>query len=183
MFKLFKNIFGEWILVPFESPGLSIVALIIVALLGAKFFALAGAEIILPFLLAFVAPLILGGVCVKFSISPYWLCVLHCFFIQRFMDVIAKNAIKGNPEGLGLINIIILFMVLIIGCGELILISGEAGFPIFFVIFVTNFLYYLSTAIHVISFIDALTVWSLIIQIIMAVISQIVIMYYKNKSK
>ena len=183
MFKLFKNFFGEWILVPFDSPGLAIVALIVVALFGVKFFVLAGVEIILPFLLAFVAPLILGGVCEKFSISPYWLCILHCFFIQRFMDVIAKNAIKGNPEGLGLINIIILFMVLIIGCGELIFISREEGFPIFFVIVVTNFLYYLSTAIYVISFIDTLTIWSLIVQIIMAVISQIVIVHDKNKSK
>lgn len=183
MFKLFKNFSGEWILVPYDNPGLTAIAFIVILLLGAKFFALAGFDVILPILLAFVVPFFLIGLCNKLFISTYWLCILHACFIQKFIDVIVSNAIKGNPEGLGLINIVLLLIFLIIGLGLLYFISGDNGFPIFFVIAITNAMYYLSAALYKISFIDKVVTYSLYIQIILAIINQIVIIKNKSNSK
>ena len=181
MFKFIKDFFGGWILVPVEDIGSSFIVLILLCVVGGSFLELVGPIIIIPAFFAFIAPILLGTLCDKFSISCYWLDILHCFAIQRLIDLVASNAIYENPKNLGLINMILLFMILLIACGELVFISGDDGFPIFFVIVCTNLIYYFSTAIYRIPYIETIVIISFAIQIVMAVISQLIIIHDNKK--
>lgn len=183
MFKLVRGFFDKWFLVPFDSPGLSVLGLVIVGLLSAKFFELSGPAIILPAILAFLIPFLASGLCDKLFISRCWLCVLHGYFIQRLIDAVTVNAINGNPQGLGLINLVFLFILLLIGCMFLISLASDGGFLIFFVILVTNGLYYLSRAVHEIKFMSSIAAYSIIIQVIIVVISQILLLRKKSKQE
>lgn len=183
MFKLIKSFSGEWFLIPFESPGITLIGFLIIGLLTAKFFELSGPAIIIPILLAFVVPMLVYGICKKLYMSPFWLCILHGVFIRKFIDAVSKNAITGNPQGLGLINIILLFVMLILACAFLISIATDNGFPIFFVIIITNVLYFLSAAIYEIGVISQIVFYSTIVQVIIAVIAQILLIRESIKNK
>ena len=175
MFKFIKDFFGEWVIVPFESPGLTIICFVILGLLGVKFVELSGPGVILPLIIAFVVPLLLFGLFEKKNISTFWLCLVHGFFIRIYIDVVVKNAIKGNPQGLGLINLLFLFMLLLLAILFLIFLASDDGFIMFFIITITNALYFLSEALHEIPFVPQLVIWSTIIQIIAAAVSQVMI--------
>ena len=181
MFKLIKNFFGEWIIVPFESPGLTIVCVVILGLLGAKFVELSGPGVILPLVIAFIVPLLLFGLFEKKNISTFWLCLVHGFFMRTYIDVVTQNAIKGNPQGLGLFNMLFLFMILLLAVLFLIFLASDDGFIMFFIITITNALYFLSEALYEIPFVPQLVIWSTIIQIIIAAVSQIMIIRRNNK--
>lgn len=185
MFKFIKGFSDEWIAIPFDSPGPTLLGFVLIGWLASKFIELCGLAIILPIAVAFLAPFFLTRLFEKLYISRMWLCILHGVSVQKLIGMVTGNAINGNPQGLGLINIVFLFILLLIACGFLIFLAGDGGFLIFFVIVVTNGLYYLSTAIYEIKFVPSLLGYSAIAQIIIAAVAQIILvrerLRYKRK--